>query len=215
MSAAARHGYRQLLAQVMLDRCNSGLLVRLSWFLLVCIAGELLFGMYFGQPRFGPALLVFLICGIGYLWCGAFLKNAVRQNRPEYACLAPGLRGRLMTLTALLLAGCTLASAALAGLLTGTPGYALVCAGLLSVYLLFAQRYAALNLLPSIVILASVSTQNRPLRALLAAAETIGEPALAGVGAIALVALGALGLRAAFPQGGDRHWEWYKSQSRH
>lgn len=208
-----RH-YAQLLIQVMRDRAAGGLLVRFSWFLAACVAGELLFAHYFGQPRFGHALLVGLICGTGYLWCGAFLKSAVQQNQPAYACLVPQLRRRLMTLTATSYLACTSVTAAMASVLLGHGGYALVCGGMFSVYMLFAQRYAMLNLLPSAVILVSVSMQNQPLHALAATAETMGEPAVAGAGALVLLLLGRLGLHAAFPQGGDRHWAWHAFQAR-
>jgi hypothetical protein len=198
----------------MRDRAAGGLLMRLSWFLAACVVGELVFAMYFGQPRFGHALLIGLVCGTGYLWCGAFLKSAIQQNQPVYACLVPQLRRRLMTLTTALYLGCTLVTAAMSSVLIGHGGYALVCGGMFSVYMLFAQRYALLNLFPSVVILVSVSMQNQPLRALVAAAEALGEPVVAGAGAILLLLLGRLGLHAAFPQGGDRHWSWHAFQSR-
>ena len=206
--------YSQLLVQVMRDRAAGGLMVRFSWFLAACVVGELVFAMYFGQPRFGRLLVVGLVSCTGYLWCGAFLKSAVQQNQPAYACLVPHLRSRLMMLTAALYLLCTLATAAMAALLLGHGGYALVCGGLFSVYMLFAQRYAMLNLFPSAVILLSVSMQNRPLHALVATAEAAGEPALAGIGAILLLLLGRMGLRAAFPQAGDRHWAWHAFQAR-
>jgi hypothetical protein len=208
-----RH-YAQLLVQVLRDRAAGGLMVRLSWFLAACVVGELVFAMYFGQPRFGHVLLIGLICGTGYLWCGAFLKSAIQQNQPAYACLVPQLRRRLMTLTVVLYLACTLVMAAMASALIGHGGYALVCGGMFSVYMLFAQRYALLNLFPSAVILVSVSMRNQPLQALVATAEAMGEPVVAGVGAILLLLLGRLGLQAAFPQGGDRHWAWYAFQAR-
>jgi len=205
--------YRQMLAQVVRDRCARGLLVRLTWFIAACIVAELMFAAYFGQPRFGRALLILLTGGTGYMWCGAFLKSAARQNQPAYACLVPGLRRRLMTLTALLFTACALASAALAALLLGHGGYALVLAGLFSVYILFAHRYPGLNFLPSVAIVYSSSLQHRPLEALFAAANAIGEPAVAGVGLLMLLVLGMLGVRLAFPQGGDHHWAWHRRLS--
>jgi uncharacterized protein YunC (DUF1805 family) len=201
--------YAQLLAQLMRDRCSSRLTVRMTWFIAACVAAELLCTMYAVKPPFGHAVLLLLTGSAGYMWCGAFLKSAARQNQPAYACLVPGLRSRLMTLTALLFVACTLATAALAAVLFGHAGYALVCAGLFTVYMLFAHRYPVLNFLPSVAIVFSLSIDERPLDTLLAAANAIGEPVVAGVGAIALVLLGMLGVRTVFPQGGDSHWAWH------
>jgi hypothetical protein len=204
------NAYGQLLAPLIRDRSASYLLLRITGFMALCVVGELLFAMKFGQPPLGNVLLTLLVGGAGYMWCATFLKNAAQQNQPAYACLVPGLRSRLMTLTALLFAACTLASAALATLLVGHPGYALVCAGLFSVYILFAHRYPLLNFLPSVVIILSVSNNNRLSHMLLDTANAIGEPVVTGVGAIVLILLGTWGVRTAFPQGGDRHWAWHR-----
>jgi hypothetical protein len=158
--------------------------------------------------------LILLVGGAGYMWSGAFLKNAAQQNQPAYACLVPGLRGRLMALTALLFTACTLLATALTALFYGHAGYALVGAGLLSVYILFANRYYALNFFPSVVIIASVTNNNRPMHMLFDTTNAIGEPVVAGVGAIVVVLLGVLGVQAVFPQGGDRHWTWHRRLGR-
>jgi hypothetical protein len=202
--------YAQLLAQLMRDRCASRLMVRFTWFIAACAVAEIICRMYFIKPPFGRGLLLMLVCCTGYLWFGAFLKNAGRQNHPAYACLVPGLRRRLMTLTAVLFAGCTLATAMLAGLLVGHAGYGLLCGALFGVYILFAQRYPVLNLLPSMVIVLAVSFFKQPLDTLFAAANNIGEPVVTGVGAILLAWLGIQGVRAAFPHGGDQHWAWHR-----
>jgi len=44
---------------------------------------------------------------------------------------------------------------------------------------------------------------------LLAAGDAIGEPLVTLIGTVLLVSLGRPALRALFPQGGDRHWDWY------
>jgi hypothetical protein len=209
MSAAwPWRAYLQLLTQVMRDRAASGLIVRLTWFLGVCGLGALVFGWYVGKPALGHMLFIGLAIGSAYLWCGAVLKSAVQQNQPAYACLVPQLRGRLMTLTAVLYGACTAAAAVMVAVVVGHPGYALVAGGLFSAYVLFAQRYTLLAFLPSAVILASVSMNNAPLKALMATMEGIGEPVATGVGLIVIILLCGQGLRAAFPQGGDRHWAW-------
>jgi hypothetical protein len=202
-------GYRQLLVQVVRDSAASGLLIRLSCFLAACVVAELVFAWYFWQPRFGYLLLIGLVCGTAYLWAGAFLKSAVQQNHPVYACLVPQLRSRLMTLTAALFLACTAATTIMTAALIGHGGYALACAGMLSVYILFAHRYRLLNLLPSAVILVSATMENRPLRALVDTSGAVGEPVIAGVGAILLLLLGPVALHRVFPQGGDRHWAWH------
>lgn len=210
MSAAAtpRRQYARLLAQILRDPADSGLMVRLTWFLAACGIGVLAFGWYVGRPRLGYTLFVLLASGTAYLWCGAALKSAVQQNHPAYACLVPQLHGRLMTLTAALYAACTVATAIMVGVVFGHAGYALVAGGLYTAYVFFAQRYMGLALLPSLVILAAATMNNAPLKALAAMVASFGEPLVAGVGLIAVALLCGQGLRAAFPQGGDSHWAW-------
>jgi hypothetical protein len=210
MSRAAQpwRPYVQLLAQVIRDPAASGLMVRLTWFLGACGLGMLAFGWYVGKPALGHMLFVALLSGAAYLWCGAIMKSAVQQNHPAYAALVPQLRGRLMTLTAVLYATTTAVIAVMAAAVVGHPGYALVAGGLFSTFVLFAQRYTLLAFLPSALILWTVSMNNAPFKAVLAVATRIGEPLLTGVGLIVVVLLFGRGLQAAFPQAGDRHWAW-------
>lgn len=202
-----------LLRQMMLDPCAGRMMVRISWLVAVCALVFWGVATYAEAPGARDLMLLFLACGLGYMWCGAFLRSAAQQNLPLNACLVPGLRSRLMRLTAMLFSACTLVTAVLFGLMTGHAGYALVIGGLLSLYALFAQRYAWLNFLPTVVILASLAI-TRPMEKLLAAVIFIGEPSVTVVGVVVLGLLGWQALRAAFPQGGDRHWAWYRCQKR-
>lgn len=202
----------QMLAQVIRDRYQGRLMVRLTWLLAACTLAVIIAGSI--GARIMPNLLIlFLVSGLGYLWCGAFLKSAVQQNLPSNACLVPGLRVNLMRVTAKLYIACTLLTALLSGLLVGHPGYGLVLGGLLSCYVLLSQRYW-INLLPSVVIVVALTLVEHPLDKLIAYADMIGEPMVAAIGVLVLSALGSLALRMAFPQGGDRHWTWYRCQAR-
>ena len=208
---------RQLLQQVMHDRCSSGLLVRLSWFVGACALAALLFAYYIGKPLFGEMLLLCLIAGLAFLWCGAFVKNAVQQNMPSNAVLVPGLRRRLMRLTAWLYLAATLLTGVLSWVLLDRPGYGLLGGGLFSIYVLYAQRYAWLHFLPTLVIVGSLSISKHPVDAMLAAGDRIGEPVMTALGLAGLLLLALAGrhaVRALFPQGGDRHWRWYQCQRR-
>jgi len=205
---------RQLLLQVMRDRCSSGVLVRLSWFICLCALATLVFSYYIGKPVFGEGLMLGLASGLAYLWCGAFVKNAVQQNMPSNAVLVPGLRRRLMRLTVWLYLGATLLTGALSWALFGRPGYGLLGGALFSIYVLYAQRYALLHFLPTVVIVGSLSISKHPVDAVLAAADRIGEPLVTAAGLALLALVSRHAVRALFPQGGDRHWRWYQCQRR-
>jgi hypothetical protein len=210
MSAAFHDGYGQLLRQVMLDRCGRGMMLRVSALLaVVAIGAPLLLQLLPALPRLGGAIAACAAAAGILLWCGTWLRSAARQNQPEYACLVPQLRRRLMVLTVLLLSATVPLVAALLAAVFGHFGYLLAGIGLFCVYMLFVQRYMLLVFLPSAVILASVSVQRR-LEQLMGMAAAAGEPAVAGVGLIVVAALGAWGLLAVFPRGGDNHWAWHR-----
>ncbi|SHN11673.1 hypothetical protein SAMN05192549_104416 [Duganella sacchari] len=204
----------QLLSQMLLDHCQGRMMKRLSWGLVLCAAGVLGASHYLEAPVFGNVLFLVLICGLGYLWCGSFLKSAIQQNRPANAVLVPGLRANLMRLTALLYIACTLATGALGWLLLGHPGYVLLTGAALGVYSLFTSRYAWLNTLPSFIMIIFFSINNRNATILDVITGLMGEPLLTFLGVIVLTWLGWLGLQAAFPQGGDKHWRWLSCQAR-
>ncbi|MYM22513.1 hypothetical protein GTP46_07640 [Duganella sp. FT135W] len=205
---------RQLVTQVLRDRASCGLLVRLSWFVGACAVGQLIFAYTVGNPAFGNLLMLFLVCGLAYLWCGAILKSSVQQNLPSNAVLVPGLRSSLMRMTAVLYLVATLFTAALSWLLLDRPGYGLLGAGLFSIYVLYAQRYNWLNLLPSVIVVGSMWITKHPMDKLLAAADTVGEPLVTAIGAVLLALLGRHALHAVFPRGGDRHFAWHQCFSR-
>lgn len=200
---------RQLLMQMMYDRASSGMLVRVSWMLGLFSLVQLLANYHFGKPEFGETLLLCLVSGTIFLWCGAFLKNAVQQNTPSNAVLVPGLRRKLMRLTIELYLGATLVTAALSWLMIDRPGYGLLAGALFTIYVLYAQRYSWLNFLPSVVIVASISITSHPVDKLVAAADVIGEPVVTVIGTVLLALLVRPALQALFPHGGDRHWAWY------
>jgi hypothetical protein len=210
MSAAFHGRYGQLLRQVVLDRCGRGMMLRVSALLAaVAIGAPLLLRLSPALPRLGGAIAACAAAAAILLWCGTWLRSAARQNQPEYACLVPQLRHRLMVLAVLLLGATVPLVAALLAAVFGHFGYLLAGIGLFCVYMLFVQRYMLLVFLPSAVIFASVSVERR-LEQLIGMAAAAGEPAVAGVGLIVVVALGAWGLLAVFPRGGDNHWAWHR-----
>ena len=154
--------YRQMLLQVVRDRCGGRMMMRLTGLILACIGLLLALRWVFGPKPVVEYLPAWLVCFIIFMWCGAFLKSAIQQNLPSNACLVPGLRHRLMTLTTVVFAICMVACAALIGATMGHAGYALVAAGAFGVYLLFAQRYTPVGFLPSVVIIGSTMLENRP-----------------------------------------------------
>jgi hypothetical protein len=213
MSASLYAGYGQLLRQLMLDRCGRGMTLRVTALLalvaVLAIGAPMLFPLGPTLARVGPKVAAGASASAILLWCGTWLRTAVRQNQPEYACLVPRMRQRLMALTVALLAATTLLAAALLAAAFGHFGYLLAGMGLFCVYMLVVQRYMLLVFLPSVVILASVSVKTM-LERLIGMAVAAGEPAVAGVGLIVVAALAAWGMRAAFPRGGDRHWAWHR-----
>jgi hypothetical protein len=204
----------QLLSQVMHDRAASRLLVRSSWLIAACILAQLTFVSVTGNSVLGNALLLGLVCGVAYLWCGAFLKSAVQQNLPSNAVLVPGLRHSLMRLTAWLYLGATLLTAVLGGVLLGHAGYGLLAGGLFSIYILYAQRYYGLNFAPSVIVIGSLWVSKHPLTELMRLLDAGGEPLLTAIGAVLLALLGKHALHSVFPRGGDRHWAWHQRQKR-
>ncbi|RFP19039.1 MULTISPECIES: hypothetical protein [unclassified Duganella] len=201
--------YTQLLLQVVRDRCATRMMVRISALLL---AGALVVALVVSSLQAHLELMwqapLGMLTMLIVMWCGAYLKSAVQQNHPAYACLVPQLRRRLIVLTVVLFAACALAVAAMAAAVFGHFGYALVGAGAFFCYILYAQRYTVLAFLPTLIIFGSLS-----LKAWLAALwqnlAALGEPALAGMGLIAVAALGGAGIQLVFPRGGDRHWAWH------
>lgn len=205
--------YTQLLLQVVRDRCANRMMVRISALLalgalvvaLLVLSLRSRTELAWQAPLGAAALLI-------VMWSGEYLKSAVRQNHPSNACLVPQLRRRLIVLTVALFAACALAVAAMAAAVFGHFGYALVGAGAFFCYMLYAQRYTVLAFLPAVIIFGSLSLKAW-LAALWLSLAAMGEPALAGMGVIAVVALGAAGIQLLFPRGGDRHWAWHARQA--
>lgn len=205
--------YPQLLLQVVRDRCASRMLLRASGLFVLVAVAALVFAYAIERPELGWSVLAGATSLLVLIWCGAFLKSAVRQNQPAYACLVPQLRRRLILLTLALYTAGGLLVAAMVAAAFGHFGYALAGVGLFFCFMLYAQRYTAVALLPSIVIIASVSVLNAPLHALWEAIRWMGEPTLTGIGLVVAAVLGAIGVQLAFPRGGDGHWAWSARQA--
>ncbi|USX29319.1 hypothetical protein NHH73_13945 [Oxalobacteraceae bacterium OTU3CINTB1] len=147
------------------------------------------------------ALALFL-----WLWSSVFVSTAMLQNHPANACLVPHLRRRLITACVAMFVVSSVVLAVAVSLFFGHFGYAVAGAGLLVPYVLLAQRFVYLAMLP---VYASPLSQLVPaawtdrLTALLA---SINEPTLSLFGVAADIALLAWGISIALPRGGDRHF---------
>ncbi|MBV7535068.1 hypothetical protein KW842_04710 [Duganella sp. sic0402] len=213
MSATGWPAYRQLLLQLVRDQAAYRTLKRVS---IILLAGALLIvavALCFGKPLAGKGLLALFLWANGQMWCSAFLKGAIAQNRPEYASLVPQLRVRLIRLTAALCIASSLLLGLSAALLFGHGGYALLVGGMMNVYILFTTRHGWLAFSPAAIFLPLTQTDS-PDKIALALHHGLGEPAVAALGSLLLLALGAWGLRTVFPQGGDAHWAWFKRHLR-
>lgn len=201
--------YQQLLVQVRRETQGYRMMVRITW--LLAAGALLVLGVtqYVGRPAIGKSLLALFIWGLAQIWCGAFLKSAIMQNRPEYAALVPHLRVRLMRLVAALFISCALLLGLLAALLLDYPGYAALCGGLMAVYILFTSRYSMLAVAPSFIILMLLQT-GMLNKIGLALDQGLGQALTTAIGGLLLLALGACGVYLVFPQSGDVHWAWFK-----
>jgi hypothetical protein len=193
-----------MLAQLIQDGATRRQIVRAT---LLLAAGEiLLLTLYDG--RRGPAGTLVLVCMPWValqLWCGAFLKNAVRQNRPEYAGLVPHLRDRLIRVTAAMYAVEIALLAVMGGVVFGHAGYGLVFGGVVAVFTIFMNRYMALAWVMALAIPFGMSYAVTGLPPLLAG---LNEAAVTAAAMLPIVLLGGWGLHLLLPRGGDGHWNW-------
>lgn len=209
MKASTWSAYWQLLVQVRRQTQSYRMMVRITW--LLAVGALLVFGAthYVDRAAVGYTMMPFFILALAHMWCGALLKSAITQNRPEYAALVPQLRVRLMRLVALLFTSCAVLLGLLTALLLDYPGYVMLCGGLMSVYLLFTARYLMLAAAPAVIILLLLQT-GMLSKIGLALDQGLGQMLTTAIGSPLLLALGACGLRLVFPQSGDAHWAWFK-----
>lgn len=147
-------------------------------------------------------LILVMMCG------GAFVGSAVRQNHPANACLVPHLRRRLITSCVVLSLVSCVALATVTSLFFGHFGLALTGAGLLFPFLLVAQRFPLVGVLPVSFWWFSKLLPEAWLDGLAAPWTALSEPALSALGIALGAALLALGLKWALPRGGDHHFSW-------
>jgi hypothetical protein len=214
MSASGWQVYRQLLLQLVRDEGTYRTLKRVSKLMLGGAALIVAVALYFGKPLAGKGLLALFLWANAQMWCSAFLKSAIAQNRPEYACLVPQLRVHLMRLTGVLCIASSLLLSMAAALLFGHAGYALLVGGMMNVYILFTTRHVWLAFFPAVIFLPMTQTDYLDKIALVLH-DGLGEPTVAALGSLVLLALGAWGLRTVFPQGGDEHLAWFKRHFRY
>lgn len=199
-----RQAYGPMLAQMIQDSASRRQMLRAS--LLLAGAEIILLALHGDRP--GPAGNLVLVCMPWValqLWCGAFLKNAIRQNRPEYAALVPHLRSRLIRATAAMYAVEIALLAVMCGLVFGHAGYGLVFGGAVTVLTIFMNRYMALAWVMALAIPFGMSYAVNSLPVLLAKLDE-GLVTAAAMGPIML--LGGWGLHLILPRAGDRHWDW-------
>ncbi|NYE59830.1 hypothetical protein FHW58_000982 [Duganella sp. 1224] len=209
MNAALRHSYGPLLAQLVQDKALYRQMIRTT--VLFAVTQLVLFTSHAGLGSDMDKLLLMLMPWILLqMWAGAFMRNAIRQNRPEYACLVPNLRCRLLRLTAgLYLANTALFSVA-TGLVFGHPGYGLVLGGAMTVLMILMHRFRALSWGMVLAIPFGTKFLIEGAPSLLGA---VSEVTLTLAVTPVAVLLGGWGLRQLLQQGGDRHWTWQASYS--
>jgi hypothetical protein len=193
-----------MLAQMIQDSAGRRQMIRAS---LLLVAAEILLLALHGDHH-GPSGKLVLVCMPWValqLWCGAFLKNAIRQNRPEYAGLVPHLRARLIRVTAAMYAVEIALLAAMCGLVFGHAGYGLVFGGAFTVLTIFMNRYMALTWVIALGIPFGTPYVINDLPLLLAGAN---EAAVTAAAMVPIMLLGGWGLHLILPRGGDRHWNW-------
>jgi hypothetical protein len=205
MTTSFRQAYGPLLAQWVQDRCAYRQMRRMTLlFGGIVIVLLLVHGHIKNEP--GTLLLVALPWVLLQMWVGAFLRSAIRQNRPEYACLAPHLRGRLIRLTAALYTLSAVTLSILSGLVFGHAGYGLAFGGLAAVLIIFSNRFMTLAWIMALVIPFGMSFVINDLLPLL---KQVNEAEVTLAVLPVIVLLGGWGLYLVFPRGGDRHWHWH------
>lgn len=142
------------------------------------------------------------------MWWGVFLQNAGRQNTPALAVLVPGLRRRLMALTAMLWLAGSLAPALLFGAAFGYFGQTLVVTAAMLLFIALCSRYVWLAFGPSIAIIATLSVYGRAGADAIKALTGWAQPSVVAAGFSLLLPVGVLVLFQLFPRGGDRHFVW-------
>ncbi|SDF70351.1 MULTISPECIES: hypothetical protein [unclassified Duganella] len=206
MNAATRHGYRILLAQLVNNTASFRMMKRIT--LLLVVAEIVLLSLYSaGTEAPLPLLMIAVPWGMLQTWCGSFMSSAVLQNRPEYACLVPHLRSRLMVLTAALYCANSVLLGLLTGVVFGHPGYGLLAGMTISTLSMFMHRFNVLAWVMAFVVPAIIPLVFNVLPHVLIAIDR--ELLLTAVGVLIMLPLGACGLQLIFPRGGERHWAWH------
>jgi hypothetical protein len=208
MSTSFRQAYGSLLAQLVQDKCTYRQMVRMT--LLLALA-ELALWLFPGRPGVRPGQLMVMLSlpwTALQIWTGAFLRLAIRQNRPEYACLVPQLRSRLIRLAAAWYVGNALLLSGMSWLAFGHAGYGLMLAGIGSVFMIWMNRFVSL---------AWVMAVGLPFGAkflvddLFPKLSSISEAQMTLVVMPVVVLLCGWGLQLILPSGGDRHWAWQQA----
>lgn len=208
--------YRELLMQAVYERRTLGSLWFTWGLLMLAVATPLGIGFWLDNWRVGLLAGDVLLGVLGLLWWGNLVRISVAQNLPSHACLVPNLRRRLMRTVSLSFALGVLVLSALAALAIGHFGYVLCALSLMFPFVVAQQRYYAMSILPSVLILSALSWLKEPWQQLVRFASGYDEAVVSVLLLCVIVELGVLAMRAAFPRGGDAHADWRaKSLQRH
>jgi hypothetical protein len=205
MNASLRQAYWPLLAQLVQDKCTCRQMMRMTS--LLALAGIILW-LFPGHPGARPGQLIVMLSlpwTALQLWTGAFLRFAIRQNRPEYACLVPRLRTRLIRLAAVWCVGNALLLSGMSWLAFDHAGYGLMLAGVGSAFMIWTNRYASLAWMVAGALPFGTAFFVDDLVPMLSG---IGEAQMTLAVMPVVVLLCGWGLQLVLPRGGDRHWTW-------
>lgn len=201
------NAWRQLLMQVVLRHRAEGIMGMWITWVLLGVSLVPLAAMAFGAvPRhvgLGAAAASLSIAIV--MWWGMYLQTAMRLNTPASACLVPGMRRRLLALTAVLWIAASLPPAVLLGAAIGHYGIALLICAAALLYIALCCRYWWMGFVPTAAWMAC-GAPGLSLPGLDAALAGVNEAAVTLAGLLVLAAPGALALRVLFPGGGDAHY---------
>ncbi len=190
--------YLSILRSVLLYRRGYGA----RWLDVVLWSGLVVLPVFgaLTSGRRDAGILAMLVLGmIAHLWALMFAAGIQLQNTPANARLVPQLHARLLRVCAFVWGAATLVISGAMYALVGNALSLVLSIGLLLIGILLMVRRPLVALLPAGGALLMMTRFWTP------ACAALAHPGVAVPAALALLAIGALALRALLPNGGDQH----------